>query len=1192
MRLKHIKLAGFKSFVDPTVVPFEQQMTAIVGPNGCGKSNVIDAVRWVLGESSAKNLRGDAMTDVIFNGSGSRKPIGQASVELVFDNTEGRIQGNMADRAQVSVRRVINREGVNHYFLNGTGCRRRDITDIFLGTGLGPRSYAIIEQGTISRLIESKPQELRVFIEEAAGISKYKERRKETENRIRHTRENLVRLNDIRIELDVQIDKLHQQSEAAKRFRHLKHQERKCKAELAVLRWKNFEQQREQHQKRVVEIEINIAKKSTLVNQHELDIIHLKETLVSASERNQALQQEKLDVTQDIARAEQNIKHLQEQVEKSNSDHVLMQQKLLSSQQLIHTEQEKLQQCLEQLTLQQPELEKTENALTTNQAALEEQQNLQKILHEKWQAKQKQQQEQQKNQQEYQQRKQSVLGDIAQQQIIFEQITLRIDNLNEQLSLIPQVNNLTISQHQQEKVIIEKTIKTLQVKKNDFLSIERDLLTQNKALNQQLSTISAQQAVKKQVIGDISGKIIDKTLWSEKQEHWFKKQHNLTLENVKSVQSQLNVETGWELAVEVVLSHIMAGHVIDVLPDADKNNHLSIDTLCLVYRNETDLVKPNSLFIQTNANSLASKVSGLGELIPWFNQILIASDYAAAKDQVTKLKLNESLICQDGTWLSPYCLRKGRFEQGYDYMSLQRDLIAQQTLLAEYVAKQVMLEGQQEKNNQQIHHYQLDISECRRSIEQHQNQLHVIQQKVSLFQQEQSHYQRERKKLQEQVDNELAKQELTQQRINKCEQQLLQLSVDEIPQTDKAALDEHTANDISLDEYYAQHEILQTAIEELQRHNQSLNKKRHQLGTSIAQFETKKVQYEQSITIHQERINALTQKLASYSQNESEYNTPLQGFQQSLPQWLDKLSQVNEQLSVNQTLLNDSQTQLSVVELELKSNQNKVSTLNEQLNRLQLESEGFKLRSENALEMLTELQQNVDNVIEQMPAQAKESLWQAQLIKLSKDIQLLGAINLAAIDEYEKQVERKNYLDQQDQDLNSAIVTLESAIAKIDKESRDKFKLTFDQIDNDLQRLFPKVFGGGRAYLALTGEDLLDTGVTIMARPPGKKNSTIHLLSGGEKALTALSLVFAIFRLNPAPFCLLDEVDAPLDDANVGRFCNLVQEMSKTVQFIYISHNKIAMEMASHLTGITMFEPGVSRMVAVDIDEAIAMSQV
>ncbi len=1167
MRLKHIKLAGFKSFVDPTTVPFEKQMTAIVGPNGCGKSNIIDAVRWVLGESSAKNLRGDAMTDVIFNGAASRKPIGQASVELFFDNTQGRIQGNMADRNQVSVRRVVNREGVNNYFLNGSKCRRRDITDIFLGTGLGPRSYAIIEQGTISRLIESKPQELRVFIEEAAGISKYKERRRETETRIRHTRENLARLNDIRVELDVQIDKLHQQAQAAKRFRTLKQQERKYKAELAVLRWQKFDLQRKQHQKRIVEIDNKIASQNAQISQHELSLLKLKETVVSCNDSNQVLQQQKLNLTQDITRAEQNIKHLKEQAGKSQADNVLTQQQLLNAQQLVLTEQEQLQACVKKLVQQQPQLQAIETELNSKQDQLAEQQNQQKQLHALW-------QQQQQKRDDYQQQKLQVHADITQQQTILEQTKYRLEKLNQQLAELPSKNDLVKAEHQQKRNIIVAAIERSHSQINEFTVAESQLMTQSQALHQQLSIISAQQAVKKQIITEISAKLADKSLWSKKQAQWFAEQNSSIYENM---QSQLNVAPGWEFAVEVVLSHLLAGHLVEVLPEADDGENLAPETLCFVFKaSKTSRQAISQTSSQVNAKSLASKVSGVNELNPWLNHILLASDYTSAKQQLANIASDESLICPDGTWLSQHILRKGKFEQGYDYISLQRQLDLEQAQLQALLSEQGALERQHSENSEQLSKLQQDKITTTSGIEQQQSQLHQVENALSLYQQEQQHQQRERESLLSQIDNESKNKVNAQLQLVSYQQQLATLS--------------NEGEGVSQD-YSEQQSKLQVAIEKIQQRSQELHRQRHQFGLTIEQLKSQQTQREQTIRANQENINILTQRVATNTQVVSESNTPLQEFEQNLPQWLDNLSAINEKLQFNQQALNDSQTQLSALELAAKTSHNKVSTLNEQLARLQLDSEGFKLRAENAMEVLTELQQNIDSVALEMPEHAKESLWQAQLIKLAKDIQLLGAINLAAIEEYETQFERKNYLDQQDQDLNSAIATLESAIAKIDKESRHKFKLTFDQVNNDLQKLFPKVFGGGQAYLTLTGEDLLDTGVTIMARPPGKKNSTIHLLSGGEKALTALSLVFAIFRLNPAPFCLLDEVDAPLDDANVSRFCNLVQEMSKTVQFIYISHNKIAMEMASHLTGVTMFEPGVSRMVAVDIDEAVAMSE-
>ena len=1165
MRLKHIKLAGFKSFVDPTKVPFEQQMTAIVGPNGCGKSNIIDAVRWVLGESSAKNLRGEAMTDVIFNGAASRKPIGQASVELVFDNTQGRIQGNMADRTEVSVRRVVNRESINTYFLNGTKCRRRDITDIFLGTGLGPRSYAIIEQGTISRLIESKPQELRIFIEEAAGISKYKERRKETETRIRHTRENLARLNDIRLELDVQIDKLHQQAQAAKRFRTLKQQERKYKAELAVLRWQKFDQQREQHQTRIVALENSMASQNADQCQNDVLIIELKATMNSCNDNNQTLHQQKLNVTQDIARAEQQVKYLKEQSEKTQTDNELTQQQLLNAQQLILAEQTQLQLCNTQLNEQQPELQKIETALAACQSDLALQQAQQKDLQSLW-------QQQQKKHNAGQAQKITLHANITQQETIIEQIKQQMVNLREQIDLQLEADNDEEHPLQKQKNNVMVALTTLRNKQSELAEKEASLQTTAGQLNQQFAVISAQYTVNNQKIADLQLKLSDKSPWSEKQALWLNKQNTA---DFFSLQSQLTVDNGWEKATEVVLSHWLAGHVIKTLPDADAEGNLSANNLSFVYQNIEQSSGGNEPAIK--ANTLASKVNGVKVLTDYFNGIFLAENYLEAKRRLSSLASHESIICPDGTWLHHYRLTKGKLEQGYDYISLQRQLETEQIALEKLQQSQENIDQQQNKASEQLALLFNEKSANGESIAVQQIKLNEIENAISLNAQAQQQQEYLQRKLKEELETLCKREAAAKQKLIEFQEQLTQ-RFDET---------EHNVDDFS-----QQQTQLQQTIEAIQERSQTLHQSRHQLSLVVEQLKSQRLQREQSIRSNQENVNLLTQRLTSNSKVFTDNSQPIQQFEQQLPQWLDNLTAINEKLQFNQKTLNDSQTRLAELEIQQKTSQNKISNLNEQLARLKLDSEGFKLRAESTLEVLAELKQNIESVIQAMPENAKESIWQAHLIKLAKDIQLLGAINLAAIEEYETQFERKSYLDQQDQDLNNAITTLEAAIAKIDKESRHKFKLTFDQVNKDLQVLFPKVFGGGQAYLTLTGEDLLETGVTIMARPPGKKNSTIHLLSGGEKALTALSLVFAIFRLNPAPFCLLDEVDAPLDDANVSRFCNLVQEMSQTVQFIYISHNKIAMEMASHLTGVTMFEPGVSRMVAVDIDEAIAMAEV
>ncbi|MBA6291089.1 chromosome segregation protein SMC [Colwellia sp. MB3u-70] len=1180
MRLKHIKLAGFKSFVDPTKVHFEQQMTAIVGPNGCGKSNIIDAVRWVLGESSAKNLRGEAMTDVIFNGAASRKPIGQASVELVFDNTQGRIQGDMADRSQVSVRRVVNRESINTYFLNGTKCRRRDITDIFLGTGLGPRSYAIIEQGTISRLIESKPQELRVFLEEAAGISKYKERRKETETRIRHTRENLARLSDIRLELDVQIDKLHQQAEAAKRFRTLKQQERKYKAELAVLRWQKFDQQRQQHQTRILALESKVESQNAELSQNDLVMIELKASMQACNDNNQTLHQQKLNVTQNIARAEQQVKYLKEQSEKSQTDNELTQQQLLNAQQLILTEQAQLQLFNTQLNEQQPQLQATEAALKTCQTALAQQQVEQKELQSQW---QQHQQKRDKNQQQ----KLTIHAHITQQQTIIEQVSQQSIKLHQQITLLPRQDPAAEQALGQQKTRVTGAIEQLQKQQDQITDKAASLQQVSRELSQTLAVAAGQHTVKSQVIEALQIKLADTSPWSEKQALWFSQQ-NIT--DVVSLQSQLDVALGWEQAVEVVLSHWLAGHVIETLPNADTDGNLAADNLCFVYRHSAESLaqspdqssaqsmdKHNIALSTIKANTLANKVSGVSALTSYFNTIFLAENYREAKQELSNVASHQSIICPDGTWLHHHMLTKGKIEQGYDYISLQRQLASEQTAIQDLSSRQQNTEQQQSQTSEQQARLASEKSAISQNISLKHAKLNELNNLISLKAQASEQQQSQQQKLTEQIDDLLNSEHIAKQKLADFQAQITQVSDD---------------SGDSVDNFSEQQTRLQASIEQIQTRSQTLHQQRHQSSLVVEQLKNQRMQGEQSIRSNQENVNLLTQRLSSNSQVFTDNSQPIQEFEQQLPEWLDNLVAINDKLQFNQQTLNDSQTRLATLELQQKSSQNKISALNQQLARLQLDSEGFKLRAESTLETLAELQQNIASVIEAMPANAKESLWQAQLIKLAKDIQLLGAINLAAIEEYESQFKRKSYLDQQDQDLNNAISTLEAAIAKIDKESRHKFKLTFDQVNKDLQVLFPKVFGGGQAYLTLTGEDLLETGVTIMARPPGKKNSTIHLLSGGEKALTALSLVFAIFRLNPAPFCLLDEVDAPLDDANVSRFCNLVREMSQTVQFIYISHNKIAMEMASHLTGVTMFEPGVSRMVAVDIDEAIAMAEV
>ncbi|MBA6380642.1 MULTISPECIES: chromosome segregation protein SMC [unclassified Colwellia] len=1164
MRLKHIKLAGFKSFVDPTKVPFEQRMTAIVGPNGCGKSNIIDAVRWVLGESSAKNLRGDAMTDVIFNGAATRKPVGQASVELLFDNIDGRIQGNMADRNQVSIRRVINRDSQNTYYLNGSKCRRRDITDIFLGTGLGPRSYAIIEQGTISKLIESKPQELRVFIEEAAGISKYKERRRDTENRIRHTRENLERLNDIRVELGLQIDKLHQQAEAAKRFKTLKTRERKYRAELTVLKWQKFDQQANEQKQQVSQYQTEIE--ALIVEQKKIDIqlFDAKQKVTIGGESSGELHQQKLLLSNDIARAEQNIKHLKQQKQKAQHDNSVTQQQLINAQQLVLAEQEQLQKSTLKITEHVPELELIEQQLLESQIQLEGYIEQQRNEHQQWQALQRQHQDTNDQQLSVNQRISQLSEQISQQQQRQQSLTHLLANLtkesfSENVESTAELGNKLLKQEKHQQSLLK------QYKDNE--SNQLVLVTQISLASKQQAQYSGEIAALKLYLQQLLTQQNQQAGWRIKQKEWLSVRGQKVLGAVFQL---LTVETAWQASVELVLHHWLQGELVEYFP-----TEVTIEPLFLVLDQQINKTSATRS-VKVTSGTLAEQVKGLPAITALLNNIFIAQDYQQAQQIMLTLADHQSVICKDGTWLSRYFLRKGSAEN-FDALLQLTDNISQTSKKVTELT--LSIQECQDKESQLIKSKEQFVSDAKAlktAIEQSTYQVQALQQKIALA-----------KQAAEQRDKQST---LYQQELTTLESLLSQnkklLSVQEDALT---KLPKHDAEQLM--HISSAQESLQRKIQDSQESSQRFHQQKHQQALIIEKLNHEQTQGQLSLVRAQESIQQLTKQQRMHQEIVEECASPLQVDEQKLQAWLIDVAELDGKIAKIQHDTTDSKTLISDAELKVQQLTRNINSKKEQINAVHLTAESYRLRADAALEQLNEMQQSLLAVQTAMPDQAKEPLWQAHIVNLGKDINRLGAINLAAINEYQIQFERKTYLDQQDEDLTQAINTLELAIAKIDKESRHKFKNTFEKINSDLKALFPKVFGGGSAYLALTDDDMLETGVTIMARPPGKKNSTIHLLSGGEKALTALSLVFAIFRLNPAPFCMLDEVDAPLDDANVSRFCNLVREMSQTVQFIYISHNKIAMEMASQLTGVTMFEPGVSKMVAVDIDEAIAMAE-
>ena len=1160
MRLKKIKLAGFKSFVDPTTIPFPDDMTAVVGPNGCGKSNVIDAVRWVLGESSAKNLRGASMTDVIFNGSSARKPVSQCSVELVFDNSSGRIQGEYAGYNELSVKRIVTKEAQSSYLLNNTKCRRRDVTDLFLGTGLGPRSYAIIEQGMISRLIESKPQELKFFIEEAAGVSKYKERRRETETRIRHTKENLERLDDVRGELGQQLEKLQLQATAAKRYKELKQNERRYKAELAAIRWL-------QQSAKVDTLELGIAQKNADIEAYvstqrneEKDIFLFKQLQQDYKQQLNDIQYQVFRVSTDITRIEQNQIHTKQRRQQIEQESNALQVAVTDNE--IHHQHnlEKIDGLSNQLLLAEPEKQLSEEQVEQAKSTLFEAEE---------QFSQQQHQWQQQNQEFHQvkQQAQSCHGKIQSLMSMQMRTQQRIGELKDELSEVLDDELTSQIEDCQEEILIlegqaeqsaEDTQQSLSIQESAQLNLKHAEHSQMKlrgdfqSIEAQLAALNALQQINEL---DISS-----------QE--FIQKHQLI---TQSWLHSLDIQNGWEEAFETITQQWQGAIV---LPENTSQGKL------VEMSGSAWFFKDN--YIDNCANipekSIATKLNN--DSVPnWLTHIMYASNLEQGLDMLAELANYQSVVTHDGYWLGQGWMIVGSADQQAGLLKranqiklldtelegVKSKLLDAKTSVSDAEGKLGVAKKIAETGKQQYEHLNLNLQQTK-----NQEQLLVQQQQ------------------QEMVRNTKLSQELLRQQdtLEQEQQQLEVLSIQAQELEKSVELLQKQQLELELNR-----EQLQQKVFDSRTQLEATNNKLHQLALNLQSIQS---QY-QGLTANQQResqlLNNMQQKLDLFKTEFSELAMPLDDQQESLQQLL----QQKATLDVQQQELNDKlatiDKNLTKAEKAQKDITDKIQVMQSDLQSVKVECEGYRVRANGVLEQLQEMQQNLKSVLDILPDDADEKSWQILLDKTTAFLGRLGAVNLAAVEEYDIQAERKQHLDDQNDDLVSALNILEQAIRKIDKETRTRFKETFDQVNEDLKLLFPKVFGGGTAYLELTDDDLLETGVTIMARPPGKKNSTIHLLSGGEKALTALSLVFAIFRLNPAPFCLLDEVDAPLDDANVIRFCKLVSEMSKTVQFIFITHNKIAMEMATHLTGVTMAEPGVSRMVAVDVDEAVAIAQ-
>ncbi|WP_444910030.1 chromosome segregation protein SMC [Microbulbifer sp. TRSA005] len=1165
MRLKCIKLAGFKSFVDPTTVYFPTNLNSVVGPNGCGKSNTIDAVRWVMGESSAKNLRGDSMTDVIFNGSSGRKPVGQASIELVFDNSAGKLTGAYAAFSEVSVKRKVTREGQNNYYLNGEKCRRRDVTDLFLGTGLGPRSYAIIEQGMISKLIEAKPEELRVYIEEAAGISKYKERRRDTENRMRRTSENLERLTDIRDELDRQLSRLERQSAAAEKYSRFKEEERSHKANLQALKYRELNEQAVAKQQQIGELELTVEELVTRQVNCDTGIEQKRVGYHELSDGFNEVQGRFYAVGADIARLEQSIAHARERSTRLHSDLAQTEQEFRESETNLEVDREKAAQFEEELEVIVPDLEMVLAAEEDSATGLLEAEEQMRNWQNEWDqfnqgasGSRQKAEVQQSRIQHLETSGQRLLERIN--KLTAEQSGLQVSEDDEETQqLNEQLAELEMQVQERREEVAERA-ESLQEIRNR----ERELATELDQLRLQLQTSRGRQAsleaLQQAALGQ--GKAV---------ENWLQQQ---SLSDRPRLADQIQAQAGWETAVETVLGQQLQAVCVEQLESLT-------ESLEQLQNGQAVFIDSTVVGAATVGQlpTLASVVQGPSSLTGLLAGIYTADTLNEALAQRTGLQPHESIVTRDGLWLGPNWLRVSRASDA------ETGVLARKQDLETLSAEISLCEEQIEQCSEQRESLREQVTGVERAIEQARNDSEQLGRREA--------------ELRSQLSARRARAEQMSERRNRIEQEIAEVreqqeiegeSLSEARLMLQEAVEAMSDDTDRREMLMERREALREALDAARQRAREDKDRAHELAMREQSVRTQMVSLERTLQVMSEQLERLRSRRAQLQEQMAETQDPSQDFQMELEEKLGERIEVETELAEARKKLEEVETGLREQEQERHKVEAALQGVRAQLEQERLSAQTLEVQRNGLVEQLREDEQDLDQLLEQLPGDLTIPQVQEDLELVAARISRLGPINLAAIDEYKQESERKHYLDRQYGDLMEALETLENAIKKIDKETRSRFKETFDQVNAGLQELFPKVFGGGNAYLELTGEDLLDTGIAIMARPPGKRNSTIHLLSGGEKALTAIALVFSIFRLNPAPFCMLDEVDAPLDDANVGRYARMVKEMSEHVQFIYITHNKIAMEMADQLLGVTMHEPGVSRLVSVNVEEAAELA--
>ena len=1169
MRLTSIKLAGFKSFVDPTHFQVPGQLVGVVGPNGCGKSNIIDAVRWVLGESRASELRGESMQDVIFNGSTARKPGSRASVELIFDNGDGRAAGQWSAYGEIAVKRVLTRDGTSSYYINNLPARRRDIQDIFLGTGLGPRAYAIIGQGMIARIIEAKPEELRVFLEEAAGVSKYKERRRETENRLHDTRENLTRVEDIVRELTTNLDKLEGQAVVATKYKELQAEGEEKQRLLWLLRKNEAGNEAERQQRAIREAQIELEAQTARLREVEAQLETLRVAHYSASDAMQGAQGGLYEANAEVSRLEAEIRFIvesrnrvQAQIAALSAQREQWQMQAQKARDEIETASEALAEGEEKAAVAQ------ENAAAKHDAL--------PALEARWRDAQSQLNEERAGIARAEQalKLEAAHQRNADQQL--QQLQQRQERLKNEASGLDapdeaQLEELRIQLAENEEILAEAQARLADAQESvPRLDAERRAAQERvQAESAQNHQLEARVAALKQLQESVQteGKIQP---WLDKHE----------LGALPRLWKKLHVEAGWEPALEAVLRERLAALEVSNL-DWIRAFATDAPPARLAFYAPPAAGKP--LETPQGLRPLTSLVRiddpGLRAVLnEWLGNTFVADDIAQALAKRNELPEGGAFVVKAGHTVTRVGVQlyaadseqSGMLARAQEIENLTRQVRAQALLADEARSNAVRADAAHTQASQ-------TLADARSAAERATQRVHALQLDVLKLAQAHERYMQRSTQIGEELEEIVA--QIDEQRALRAESE--------------AAFEQQDAEIAQLQARFEDNQLAFEALDE------ALTNARHELrelerAASDANFAARGLaakieEYRRNIDTAQDQSERVAAALDDARAELETINE--QTAQTGLQDALELRAAREEALHAARVELDDLTARLRQADEQRLLVERSLQPLRDRINELQLKEQAARISGEQFVEQLQAAGVDEAELQAKLTPDMKPSYLQGEVTRLNNAILALGPVNMAALEELAAATERKHFLDAQSADLNAAIGTLEDAIQKIDQETRALLQGTFDEVNRHFGELFPRLFGGGQAKLIMTGDEILDAGVQVMAQPPGKKNSTIHLLSGGEKALTATALVFAMFQLNPAPFCLLDEVDAPLDDANTERFANLVRAMSTKTQFLFISHNKIAMEMAQQLIGVTMQEQGVSRIVAVDMESAAGFAQ-